>query len=247
MKCKIVRLALSAAISCLPLATLSAQQDRIATRIDNSRTVALPGHIRPEVQARYDQGAAEATFQLPSITFHIKPSTGQQQSLSQLLSDQQNPASAQYHKWLTPGQYADQFGASSNDLGQIAAWLQSQGFAVQLTARSRTWITFSGTAQQVQNGLHAEIHRYNVNGEIHYANATNPALPTALAGMVSSIRGLNDFRLKPKNLRKASPQYTSRGAHYVVPDDFATIYDVTPLYNASPAINGTGQSLVIVG
>ena len=247
MKCKIVRLALSAVISCLPLATLYAQQDRITTRIDNSQTVALPGHIRPEVQARYDQGAAEATFQLPSITIHIKPSTGQQQSLSQLLSEQQNPASAQYHKWLTPEQYADQFGASSNDLGQIAAWLQSQGFAVQLTARSRTWITFSGTAQQVQNGLHAEIHRYNVNGEIHYANATNPALPAALAGMVSSIRGLNDFRLKPKNLRKASPQYTTRGAHYVVPDDFATIYDVTPLYNASPAINGTGQSLVIVG
>jgi uncharacterized protein (TIGR03437 family) len=247
MKCKIVRLALRAVIPCLPLATLWAQQDRIATRIDNSQPVALPGHIHPKAQARYDQGAVEATFQVPSITIHIKPSAGQEQSLSQLLSDQQNPSSAQYHKWLTPEQYADQFGASPDDLGRIAAWLQSQGFAVQLTARSRTWITFSGTAQQARNGLHAEIHRYNVNGEIHYANATNPALPAAFAGMVSSIRGLNDFRLKPKNLRKASPQYTSRGTHYVVPDDFATIYDVAPLYGASPAIDGTGQSLVIVG
>jgi uncharacterized protein (TIGR03437 family) len=247
MKGKIIRLALGAVIPCLPLVTLYAQQDRITTRIDGSRTVALPGHIRPEVQARYDQGALEATAQLPSITIHIKPSASQQQSLGRLLSDQQNPSSPQYHNWLTPEQYADQFGASSNDMDEIAAWLQSQGFAVQLTARSRTWITFSGTAQQVRNGLHAEIHRYNVNGEVHYANATNPALPAAFAGMVSSIRGLNDFRLKPNNLRKASPQYTTGGTHHVVPDDLATIYDVAPLYNASPAINGTGQSLVIVG
>ncbi len=247
MKRKIVRLALRTAVSCLPLTTLYAQQDRITTPIDNRRTVALPGHIHPQAQPRYDQGAVEATHELPSITIHIKPSTGQQQSLNQLLGDQQNPRSAQYHKWLTPEQYADRFGASSNDLGRIAAWLQSQGFTVQLTARSRTWITFSGTAQQVQNGMHAEIHRYNVNGEIHYANAANPALPAAFAGMVSSIRGLNDFRLKPKNLRKASPQLTSGGTHHVVPDDFATIYNVTPLYTATPAIDGTGQSLVIVG
>ena len=246
-KSKIIHLALRAVILCLPLSALRAQQDRITTPIDKGQTVELPGNIHPKAKAQYDQGAVESAFAVPSITIHIKPSSVQQQSLNQLLSDQQNPASPQYHKWLTPEQYGEQFGASSNDMGKIAAWLQSQGFTVQLTARSRTWITFSGAAQQVQSGLHAEIHRYNVNGETHYANATNPALPAAFAGMVSSIRGLNDFRLKPKNLRKATPQATAGGTHYVVPDDLATIYNVAPLYTASPAINGTGQSLVIVG
>ena len=227
-------------------ALLLAQQDRIAAPIDNGQTVTLPGHITPRAQAQFDQGAVEATFQLPSITIHIKPSTSQQQSLNQLLADQQNPSSTQFHKWLTPEQYGDQFGASSKDMSKIAGWLQSQGFTVLSTARSRTWITFSGTAQQVKNSLHADIHRYNINGEIHYANATNPALPAALAGMVSSIRGLNDFRLKPKNLQQAHPNMTSgNGAHAVVPGDWATIYDVTPLYTAG--INGTGQSLVVVG
>jgi uncharacterized protein (TIGR03437 family) len=245
MNYKIIRLALSAVIPCLPWATLYAQQDRITSGIDNSRTVTLPGHIHPKAHAQYDQGAAEAGFQLPSITIHIKPSTGQQQSLSQLLSEQQNSSSPQYHKWLTPEQYADQFGASPDDMGKVAAWVQAQGFTVQSTARSRTWITFSGTAQQVRNGLHAEIHRYNVNGEMHYANATNPAVPAAFASMVSSIRGLNDFRLKPKNLRKASPRMTTGGTHQVVPDDWATIYDVAPLYSAG--INGTGQNIAIVG
>jgi uncharacterized protein (TIGR03437 family) len=245
MKHKIVHLALRAAIPYLALATLNAQPDRIAARIDNNQTVALPGHIHPKAQAKYDQGAVEATFQLPSITIHLKPSTSQQQSLSQLLTDQQSPSSPQFHKWLTPEQYADQFGATSSDVAKIAAWLESQGFKVQLTARSRTWITFSGAAQQVRNALHAEIHRYNVNGEIHYANAANPELPTAFAGMVSSIRGLNDFRLKPKNYRRVSPKMTAADGHHIAPDDFATIYDVAPLYSAG--INGAGQSLVIVG
>jgi uncharacterized protein (TIGR03437 family) len=246
MKYTTIRLALSAVIPCLSLANLYAQLDRITSRIDDRQTVVLPDHIHPKAQPQYDQGAVEATLQLPSITIHIKPSTGQQQSLSQLLSDQQNPSSPQYHKWLTPEQYADQFGASPSDLGKIAAWLQAQGFTVQLTARSRTWITFSGTAQQVQNGLRAEIHRYNVNGEIHYANATNPSLPAAFASMVNSIRGLNDFRLKPRNLRPVSPKLTAgNGTHHVVPDDFATIYDVAPLY--TEGIDGAGQSLVIVG
>src|SRR5437588_838984 len=80
----------------------------------------------------------------------------------------------------------DQFGASSSDMAKITAWLQLQGFSVVSTARSRTWIAASGTARQVRNGLHADIHRFNVNGEVHYANATNPALPAAFAGMVSS-------------------------------------------------------------
>ena len=226
---KIVLTALRAVIPFLPLALLSAQQDRITGRIDTGQTVTLPGHINPRAQSKYDQGAVDASFALPSITIYFKPSAAQQQSLNQLLSDQQNPSSPQYHKWLTP------------------AWLQTQGFSVGLTARSRTWITFSGTAQQVQSGLHAEIHRYNVNGETHYANATNPALPAAFAGMVNSIRGLNDFRLKPKNLRSVSPRLNVSFGHAVGPDDFATIYNVTPLYSASPAIDGTGQSLVIVG
>jgi uncharacterized protein (TIGR03437 family) len=242
----------SALLICfLTVTSLAAQQDRITTRIDNSQIVTLAGHISPKAKPQYDQGAVEAAFQLPSITIHFKPSTEQQQSLSRLLSDQQNPSSTLYHKWLTPEQYADQFGASTNDLAKLTTWLQSQGLTVQLTARSRTWITFSGTAQQVKDGLHAEIHRYNVNGEIHYANATNPALPAAFASMVSSIRGLNDFRLRPKNMRKASPRKVGPknnqpdGTHAVVPDDFATIYDVTPLYNEN--IKGAGQSLVVVG
>jgi hypothetical protein len=80
-------------ILCLSLANLSAQQNRITARIDNSRTVELAGHLHSKAQPRYDQGAVEEAFPLPSITIHFRPSADQQEALRRLLIDQQNPSS----------------------------------------------------------------------------------------------------------------------------------------------------------
>jgi uncharacterized protein (TIGR03437 family) len=165
--------------------------------------------------------------------------------LQQLLEEQQNPSSPNYHKWLTPEQYADRFGVTQTDIDKITAWLTSQGFTVNSVARGRTWMTFSGTAAQIRSAFQTQLHRYNVNGKSHYANATAPSLPAALQDVVASIRGLNDFRPHPHAVKATADYTTGRGTHFMVPDDFATVYDVKPLYNAG--IDGTGQKIVVVG
>src|SRR6185369_11219009 len=86
------------------------------------------------------------------------------------------------------------------------------------------------------------------NGKMHFANATEPSIPAALDGVVSRIHGLNDFRLHPpKRPARVEPNYTSasRGSHYLAPDDLATIYNISALYNAG--IDGTGQKIAVVG
>jgi uncharacterized protein (TIGR03437 family) len=227
-------------------ATLSAQTDRLSGRIDSSRTVVLPGQVPPRARLEFDQGPVAASFPIAGIAIYLKPSPAQQSSLQQLLAAQQNPASTDYHQWLTPEQYAGRFGASQGDVNRITAWLQSQGLHLQRVARGRNWIQFSGTAQQVENALHTQIHRYLENGELHYANSTNPSIPAALSDIVLGIRGLNNFRLKPRlKPRALGPRNTTGVAHQMAPDDFATIYDVLPLYAAG--IDGTGQKLVVVG
>lgn len=234
-------------ITGLLAATLEAEPDRITAPIDSRRTVVLAGQVPPRARAEFDQGRVAPSFPMPTMTLELKPSASQQASLQQLLANQQNPASPDYHKWLTPEQYADRFGLSQNDVNQITAWLQSQGFQVQRVARSRTWIEYSGTAQQVENAFHTQIHNYLENGEVHYANSTNPSIPAALSDVVLGVRGLNNFRLKPRNkLRGFAPKNTTgAGQHQIAPDDFATIYDVAPLY--TDGIDGTGQKLVVVG
>jgi uncharacterized protein (TIGR03437 family) len=207
--------------------------------------VTLAGRVHPLANARNDAGAVESGFPL-SLTLLLKPSVEQQSGLDQLLEQQQNPSSTSFHQWLTPEQYADRFGASTGDTGQIAAWLTAQGFTVDQQARSRTFVMFSGTAGQVQSSFGVSIHRYNVNGELHYANATDPKIPAALSGLVAGFRGLNDFRMKPHLRKPPVPQYNvGPGQHEIAPDDFATIYDITPLYTAG--INGAGQSVAVVG
>jgi uncharacterized protein (TIGR03437 family) len=240
------RFAFFSFLFCASAVAANAQPDRVRGAIDNSQTSVLHGMVHPKAQPANDQGAVEDSLTLPGINMLLKPSAAQQSALEQLLAQQQDPASSNYHKWLTPEQYADRFGLSANDMGKITAWVKSQGFTVTGTARGRNFVTFSGTAQQVKAAFHTEIHRYySVNGESHYANATDPSIPTALAGVVASIRGLNDFRLTPRLRKPSLPLATSGNMHQIAPDDFATIYDVTPLFQAG--VDGTGQKLVVVG
>ena len=68
------------------------------------------------------------------------------------------------------------------------------------------------------------------------------SFPAALAGAIGGIYGLNDFHPKPKDGANVS---TTVGSHAMTPSDFATIYDVNPLYAAG--IDGTGVSMAIIG
>ena len=77
-------------------------------------------------------------------------------------------------------------------------------------ARSRTFIRFSGTAAQINTALHTQIDQYLENGKLHYSNATDPAIPAALSGMVMGFRGLNNFHLKPRyHVRQSGPLNTT--------------------------------------
>jgi subtilase family serine protease len=224
---------------------LLAQQDRIMATIDAGHSVVVRGSVPPQAQPKYDRGAVEPDFRLGNITLMLRPSASQQAALEQLLAEQQDPASPNYHNWLTPETYAERFGTSAADVDKIVSWLRSQGFAVQYTARGRDFISFSGTASQVQAALHTEIHRYQVGAETHFANSTDLSLPAAIEPIVAGVLGLHDFHPKAPR-RQARPNYTaSDGSHYLLPDDLATIYDLVPLYDYG--YTGAGQSIVIVG
>ena len=248
------KLAILAAGLALSTGSLLAQRNRIAATIDDSRRVFLAGHVHPLARPQFDLGRMDPSEVLAGLSLELKPSGSQQTELDQLLAAQQDPSSADYHRWLTPEQYADRFGASLDDINKMAAWLEQQGFQVTGVARARNWISFRGTAAQVENAFRIELHRYQVNAQQYFANASAPSIPAALEVVVRGVRGLHDFRMKPLLKPRSStgadselPSYTSptSGNHYLSPDDLATIYNMKPLYNAG--IDGTGQMLVIAG
>jgi uncharacterized protein (TIGR03437 family) len=208
-----------------------------------ARTV-LQGHIHPLARAENDRGRVSPALQLSYVTLTLAQSASQQAGLNQLLAEQQTPGSPNYHRWITPEEYAQRFGASQEEVNRVVTWLQGQGLDIAAIARGRGWIAVNGAAAQIESAFQTELHQYLVNGETHFANATAPSVPASLGGIVRTIRGLHDFRLKPGK-HTLRPAYTSRGTHYLAPDDFATIYDVMPLYAAG--LNGSGQKVVVAG
>jgi uncharacterized protein (TIGR03437 family) len=228
--------------------SLFAQPDRIAGAINPRNQVVLKGNSNPRARLQFDRGPVDASLHLDSITLNFKPTAAQRSAIQGLLRQQQDPASANYHQWLQPEQVADRFGLSASDLAKVVAWAESQGFHVEYQAHTRTWIRVSGSAAQVQSAFHLELHRYEVDGETHFANAGDPSIPAALEPLLSVIRGLDDFYPKPPNrLARLTPEFTQPGTttHLLVPADLWTIYDMNPLLNAGHT--GTGQKLVVVG
>jgi subtilase family serine protease len=232
-------------------------QNRISGAVGGARTP-LPGTVVNRVQRATDLGAAPADRKLESMSLRFSLTPAQQADLTQLLANQLNPSSASYHQWLTPEQYGARFGLSSADVAKVSAWLTSQGFTITRTARSSTYISFSGTVAQAEQAFGASIHSLSLNGEPHISNVTEPTLPAAIAGVVTSIVGLNDFKAKPHSrarnapgINSSKPLYTQTAngvtSHYISPADFYTIYDENPLLTAGTPINGTGVTIAVMG
>ena len=60
------------------------------------------------------------------------------------------------------------------------------------------------------------------------------------------LRNVHDLRPRPRSHR-VDPLYKSGSTYELAPADWATIYDVAPLYALSPAIDGAGQKIAVVG
>jgi subtilase family serine protease len=180
----------------------SALKDRITQAIDSSNMSPLAGTVHPMARPEFDQGLADNAKVIQGMTINFKRSEAQEANLQALLQAQQTPGSASYHKWLTPVQFGQQFGMSAADVARVSGWLQQQGFTITSVSQSSNAIGFSGNIAMVEKAFQTQIHNYRVNGETHFANATQISLPNALAGVVSSVRGLNDFRLKQLRSQK---------------------------------------------
>lgn len=249
------------------LSLASAQTAPVASRItapvnDAVRTT-LPNTIHPAVRAAHDLGPVDANYALNRMMLLLKPSTEQKAALKKLLDEQQNKNSTNYHKWLTPEDFAQRFGPSEADAAKVTGWLKQHGFQVASIGRGRRWVEFSGTAGQVQNAFRTSIHRFNYKGERHIANASEVSLPSALTPVVSGVLSLHDFRKEPANtgmvkvarnekgvLAPSDPNWTfitDWGDVYfsIAPADFHKIYNVKPVLESG--IDGSGVSIAVLG
>lgn len=238
---------------------------RITQPVDEAKLTTLAGNVHPYARAAFDRGAEPASLAMNHMLLVLKRSPQQQAALDTLLAQQQDRTSPNYHKWLTPAQYGQQFGAASQDVTTIKSWLQSHGFQVNSVSAGQTAIDFSGTAGQVQQAFHTAIHRYVLaSGKEHFANATNPEIPVALAQVVAGVKSLNNFFPRPmvhnmgtfrRTARNAkatpvgqAPQFTFAGACYGTNTNCYALGpgDLDKIYNVPSTETGAGVTIAIV-
>lgn len=262
-------------IPSLTSAQTNSVRSRITAAIDERDLIVLRGDTHPSALQEFDRGPAPLNIPLNRMLLLLRRSAEQEASLEALLEQQQFKSSPSYRAWLTPEQFGRQFGPSDQDIQIITSWLQSHGFQVNRVANGRVTIEFSGTAGQLKQAFHTEIHRYGIGDKEYWANSTDPEIPSALAPVIVGIASLHNFPRKPLHRIAgvfSRPKGTSiyhplrpqlagvplfnggencgllGGSCYALaPYDFATIYNILPLWNATAPIDGTGQTIAIVG
>ncbi|MGA2259210.1 MAG: protease pro-enzyme activation domain-containing protein, partial [Thermoguttaceae bacterium] len=242
---------------------------RIVLPIDETRLVRLRGNTHPLARPEFDKGMVDPQLPMERVLLLLRRSPEQEAALEAFMDRQLDPKSSDFHHWLEPVEFGQLYGPSEADIAAVTNWLQNHGFTVDKVYNSRLFIEFSGTAALVQKTFHTEIHRYNVKGEEHIANNSDPSIPEALSPVVAGVVSLNNFFAKPLHrdlgsFRRDSktgkwkpedesvvtrPLFTPTGYYeefeLVSPYDFATIYNVLPLWTAG--IDGTGQTIAIAG
>ena len=233
---------------------------RIVDRIDESQLVTLKGYTHPSANVTNDRGPAADSMQLERMHLVLKRSESQEAALRQLMGEMHTAGAGNYHRWLTPDEFGKRFGPREEDIATVKSWLEGHGFSVAKVNGGKQTLEFSGNVAEMRAAFHTQIHKYEVNGESHYAAGNDPRIPAALAPVVGGFVSLNNFRLKSyaqllgkatydKKTDKASAQWTkgsdNSGLSFVLaPQDFAVQYDLNSLYEAG--IDGRGQTIAIV-
>ena len=198
---RLVRHLLMVPVSFVALGLANAQDRPKQTRqlitqaVDDSRRVKLSGNTRPEANAANDRGRVPESLFLDHMQLQLRLPIEKEEELDEFLREVQDPKSPNYHKWLTPEQFSQEFSLAPEDIRAISEWLRSQGFRINLVGPRL--IDFSGTAGQVRNAFKTEIHYLDVKGVRHIANMSDPQVPATLAPAVVGVVSLNDFKPHP--------------------------------------------------
>ena len=154
-----------------------AQPNRVLSKIDTAQEVILAGHVHPLASAANDAGAVEGEF---PAALHHPDAQAYRRPAVQPATVAAGPAESrvrQLSSMVDAGTVRRPLRRQLERCGADRRLVQAQGFTVDPVSRSRTFITFGGTAAQVQASFGTAIHHYRVNGSTHYANSTDPGSP----------------------------------------------------------------------
>jgi kumamolisin len=206
-----------------------------------------------------DLGPASSLAANEKITVTVALSLRNTAQMESLIEAVYNKESPQYQHFLTPEEFAAQFGPSAATVAAVQKQFEADGLSVSKASTAHLHVT--GTAAQLEKAFSVQLHSYAVaatakTGAFHYtAPVGAPHVAAAIAGSVRAVMGLDTRpRLTPRlvNPLKTPIQtpHTSNTTSTTDPPgewtvfDYAQYYDLNPVYKQGAT--GKGRTIAIL-
>ncbi len=165
----------------------------VVEKVDESRLVTLKTAVPGAVKRSTDEGSVAADRKM-KLQLVLKRTPEQQQALEAFVKETQTPGNGNFGKTISPEVFTETFGLAKSDVEAVTNWLESHGFEVKGTDGGTLRLSFTGSAAEVEEAFHTEIHNYKTpDGEIRFANIGDLRIPAALEPVVGGVAGLQDF------------------------------------------------------
>lgn len=222
--------------------------------------VSVPGGLAPGIAAESTPTGATASTTQMRVSFILKG-----QNIASLQSKVDAGWTGPY---LTPMEFAQQYGQTPQYVQQLISYLGSFGIHAQVMTDMLD-VTSQGTAAQYQNALSVLFDNYQVpasstiNGspaarmQQVFATRHNPQLPANLAGNIEAVLGLTNYApyqsLSIPGKAQVTPGSTAASGGTIptgtapssqLPQAFEKQYNLTSVLNAGS--QGQGQTMGIV-
>ncbi len=186
------------------------------------------------------------------IKFAITLPPRNPEQLDRLLENLYNPASGNYRQYLTPLEFAQNFGASEADYQALIQFAVTNGLQVAGTHSNRLVLDLAGTVTAIEHTFQVKMGVYQHPNEARtfYAPDVVPSVDASLKLTGLSISGLDNYSLPhPANLQTApsnpvataTPNVGSGPGGTYMGRDFRLAY-----LPGGTTLNGSGQAIALL-
>jgi len=163
----------------------------------------LRGHVPAAVAGLQPVNRLDATT---NLHLAIGLPMRNKSALTNLIEDLYNPASPNYHHYLTTAQFTDQFGPTPEDCQKVMDYLQSRGLKVTGTYSNRMVLDVDGAAADVEQAFHVrlQVYRHPTEPRNFFSPDQEPSVDTDVP--VLAVMGLDNYIVPhPMDLRRKKP------------------------------------------
>jgi uncharacterized repeat protein (TIGR01451 family) len=215
----------------------------------------LPHHVPAVVSHLSAKGQPDATN---TLNLAIGLPVRNAEALTNLLQRMYDPASVDYHRYLTTEEFTAQFGPTKQDYQAAVDFAHAHGLEVTGTHPNRMVLDVRGKVSDVERAFNVTLktYRHPTESRDFFAPDVDPSVPANLA--IQDVSGLDSYRRPHAKLKfktasssqagtisqatssAAAPKAGSSPGGNYMGDDFRMAY--VP----GTTLNGSGQTVALV-